>query len=149
MTNSIQDTVCLELGMYSRTASSYKDLICQNLSRTQQSIELKDSPTNFFRMLLCHFLHTLYKSVHQFPNKLLPLRSSPQHLAYAVLIQSSIKISFDSFLSDNGFNLSFYFYHKSTSKYCRKIFSTLNIPAYCIKARRFLSFLRAYAFNAP
>ena len=46
VTNSIQDTVCLELGMYSRTASSYEDLICQNLFQTQQSIELKDSPTN-------------------------------------------------------------------------------------------------------
>ena len=87
VTNSIQDTVCLELGMYSRTASSYEDLICQNLFQTQQSIELKDSPTNFFRMLLCHFLHTLYRSVPQSPSKLLPLRSSPQHLAYAVPIQ--------------------------------------------------------------
>lgn len=87
MTNSIQDTVCLELGMYSRTASSYEDLICQNPFQTQQLIALKDSPTNFSHMLLCHFLHMLYKSVLQFPNKLLPLRSSPQHLVYAVLIQ--------------------------------------------------------------
>ena len=41
MTNSIQDTVCLELGMYSRTASSYEDLICQNPFQTQQLIALK------------------------------------------------------------------------------------------------------------
>ena len=46
VTNSIQDTVCLELGMYSRTASSYEDLICQNLFQTHQLISLKDSPTN-------------------------------------------------------------------------------------------------------
>ncbi len=38
--------LCLELGMYSRTASSYEDLICQNLFQTHQLISLKDSPTN-------------------------------------------------------------------------------------------------------
>ena len=46
VTNSIQDTVCLELGMYSRTASSCEYLICQNLFQTHQLISLKESPTN-------------------------------------------------------------------------------------------------------
>ena len=56
---------------------------------------------------------------------------------------------FSGKIADQILQLPCCFYHKSTSKYCRRIFSTRNIPAYRINVRRSLSFLLAYIFNAP
>ena len=74
-TSSIQDTVCLELDMRSRTGAFFANLTRQILSRIPLSDVRTGTAAAFCHILRGHFLRRLCKSAHRFPNRPSPLRS--------------------------------------------------------------------------
>ena len=86
-TSSIQDTVCLELDMRSRTGASFANLTRQILSQIPPSDVRTGIAAAFCHILHGHFLRRLCKSAHRFPNRPSPLRSLLPHLNCAVQIQ--------------------------------------------------------------
>ena len=75
VTSSIQDTVCLELDMRSRTGAFFANLTRQILSRIPLSDVRTGTAAAFCHILRGHFLRRLCKSAHRFPNRPSPLRS--------------------------------------------------------------------------
>ena len=74
-TSSIQDTVCLELDIRSRTGAFFANLTRQILSQIPLSDVRTGTAAAFCHILHGHFLRRLCKSAHRFPNRPSPLRS--------------------------------------------------------------------------
>ena len=74
-TSSIQDTVCLELDMHSRTGAFFANLTRQILSQIPLSDVRTGTAAAFCHILRGHFLRRLCRFARRFPNRPSPLRS--------------------------------------------------------------------------